>query len=199
MGRKCCSKSYSCSPCYNPCCPPFLAPCCPPPCCPPCNPCQAFCNPCYGSSCSCDSCSDCGKSYFVASSSNEIDISGQTSPYTIDFTEQQDCLNEYVNNTTFIPKCKGYYKFNVNVNVINDITTQNISVALFVNGIQKAIQTQSVAQTASQSFSLSQSLCLKRGDSVYVVIFPTSGVSLGVRTFSGSKCGSSSCSSSCCC
>jgi len=197
MGRNCCYKSYSCAPCYNPCCPPYFGPCCPPPC----NPCAAFCNPCPTYDCCCDSCNTKGSSYFVGSSSGPTDISGQASPYTIDFTEQQDCLCEYVNNTTFIPKCKGYYKFNVSV-VVNNTgdTNSSVTVALVVNGVQKSTSVNTVTAGGQLTFTLAPSLYLCKGNSVYVTITPTAFITLGTRTFSGSKCGSSGsscCSSSC--
>jgi len=197
MGRKC-YKSYSCSPCYNPCCPPFLGPCCPPPCCPP--PCVPFCNPCYGSEWH-DSYDEKHISYFVASSVNTLDISGNSSPYTIPFTEQQDCLCEYVNDSTFIPKCKGYYKFNATVTVNNNSdTSQLVTVAIVVNGVPKSSLPMTIQTNSSYTFSLTPSICLTKGNTVYVTITPTSSISLGNRSFNGSKCGrSGSCSSSCCC
>lgn len=198
MGRKCCYNSYSCPPCYNPCCPPFFGPCCPPPC----NPCAAFCNPCYDNfNCCCDSCSTKGNSYFVASSNDNVDISGQPSPYTVIFTEQQDCLCEYVNNTTFIPKCKGYYKVNTSVSVTNNgSSTASVTVAIAVNGIQRSVSGPTdITSGNSNVFSLSPNLYLCKGDVVYVTVSPTAGLSLGTRSFNGSKCGNNSCCKSSCC
>lgn len=211
MGRKCCSKKISCNPCcppyFNPCCPPYFGPCCPPPCaafcCPPC--CDDFS---HSSNCGCDSCSNKGKSSFSASSSNTVDLSGQASPYVIIFDEQQDCLCEYANNTTFIPKCKGYYNFKVNVTVNQSGSlTQTVTVALVVNGTTKATSIfEFTTSGQTKTFTINQSICLNKCDNVYVTISPTNSLQLtGVRSFCGSKCGnsgssccSSSCGSSCC-
>ena len=194
MGRKCCNQNYSCSPCFNPCfnpCypPPFFGPCCPPPCIP-----KFYDND--------DSCSK--KSYFTAQSSNVIDISGQASPYTVLFEEQQDCLCEYINNSTFIPKKKGYYKFTVNVTAALDTSmNQTVTVNLMVNNIAKGTVTKNFVNLDPFTFSISQNLCLNSCDNVYVTISPTFNVQLvGIRTFTGSTNGScsssySSCSSSC--
>lgn len=202
MGRKYCSKKIACNPCcppyFNPCCPPYFGPCCPPPC----NPCAAFC--CPQSDCCCDSCSDKGKSYFSASSSNTVDLSGLVSPHVITFDEQQDCLCEYANNTTFIPKCKGYYNFKVNVTATQTATlSRTVTVALVVNGTTKASSTfDYTTLNQSNTFTINQSICLNKCDNVYVTISPTTSLQLtGVRSFCGSKCGnsgSSCCSSSCC-
>ena len=207
MGRRCYTKKISCNPCcppyYNPCCPPFFGPCCPPPfCCPP-PCCDDFSHP---SNCGCDSCSSKGgKSYFSASSSNTVDLSGLTSPPApvITFAEQQDCLCEYANDTTFIPKCKGYYSMKVNVTVTSDID-QTVSVNLVVNGaIRATVSKDFTTSISSQVFTINQSVCLNKFDNVYVTI--TSTVSspfenttqiTGVRSFSGSRCGNSG--SSCC-
>jgi hypothetical protein len=117
------------------------------------------------------------------------------------FTEQQDCLCEYVNNTTFIPKCKGYYKFNTNVSVTNNGVSASVTVAIVVNGVQKSASGPTTISTGSSNvFTLSPNLYLCKGDVVYVTVSPTAGLSLGTRSFNGSKCGSNSscCKSSCC-
>lgn len=204
MGRRCYSKTYSC----NPCCPPYFNPCCPPyfgPCCPPCNPCASFC--CPQTDCCCDSCSNKEKSYFSASTTGTLDLSGLSSPQVITFDEQQDCLCEYANNTTFIPKCKGYYNFKVNVTA-NIEVSQTVTVSLMVGATAKA--TSVFTGTGSRTFTINQSICLNKCDNVYVTISsstsPFSSIQLtGVRSFCGSKCGNSassccstSCYSSCC-
>jgi hypothetical protein len=138
-------------------------------------------------------------SYFVATSSNALDISGQPSPYTIPFHEQQDCLCEYVNDTTFVPKCKGYYKFNLSVTAINNsVSSQSITVALVVDGVQKAVSTENVGASFQRTFNLNQSIYLNKGNNVYVTIQPTTSITLTNRSFNGSKCGRSSCSCSSC-
>jgi len=208
MGKRCCSKKISCNPCcppyYNPCCPPFFGPCCPPPfCCPP-PCCDGFSHP---SNCGCDSCSSSnGKSYFNASSSGTVDLSGLNSGEVIVFAEQQDCLCEYANNTTFIPKCKGYYNMKVNVSVTSNVA-QTVSVNLVVNGVVKATVAKTFTTSSSeQLFTINQSVCLNKCDNVYVTVtsnespFEANTKLTGVRSFCGSRCGnsgSSCCSSSC--
>lgn len=206
MGRRGCSKNYSCSSsCFNPCYPPLFGPCCPPPCLPLCCP-PPLCNQSWDS-CNCDSCKSKGVSYFLGSSSSPIDISGQTSPYVVIFEEQQDCLCEYANNTTFIPKCKGYYKFSVNVTATIDVSSAStVTVNLVANGQPKASTSYTFNNIGSYTFKINQCICLDKGVPVYVTISPTKSLDLtGVRTFSGSKmnwknssCCNSSCSSSCC-
>jgi hypothetical protein len=119
------------------------------------------------------------------------------------FEEQQDCLCEYANNTTFIPKCKGYYSMKVNVSVTSDVL-QNVSVKLMVNGIERAKVTKGFSGSGSETqvFAINQSICLNKGDTVYVAIesdvspFESNTQLTGVRSFSGSRCGNSG--SSCC-
>lgn len=214
MGRNFYSRNSCCSPCYNPCaplCAPFCGPICPPPCgpffgCPPCGPIYDCCKS-YESY-------DEGKTYVIANSGDNVDLSGAASPYTINFQEQQDCLCEFSNNTTFIPKCNGNYKFNVSV-AVNAPDAGLYRLSINVNGTDKYSYDLNITTAGTQTANFCANLALCKGNIVIVTIKAPGaastfalGTSLGARvlTINKSKCcspcgGSSSCckkSCSCC-
>ena len=209
MGRNFYSRSSCYSPCFNPC-----APLCSP-CVPYCGPCAPFlgCGPCgpvpYYDCCkSYESC-DKDSTYVIASSNDTVDLSGITSPYTIPFQEQQDCLCEFSNNTTFIPKCNGNYKFNVSVPVTVTTQTGTYSIKIVVNGTDKYTYSLTFNTAGTQTANFCANLALCRGNIVIVTITAptgnntpfTTGTALGSRTLTINKSkGCSPCggSSSCC-
>jgi len=197
MGKSCCSPCYQS--CFNPCFQPCWNPCCPPPCLPvPCGPCGAFYNPKYNSNCCDDSCGCCSKkSSFTASDSTPIDISLNVPTYNpITFYKVTDCNCEYVQNTTFLAKCKGSYKFNTVVSLLTTGSSINIteSLSLFKNGVAVFTTTPvNITTATTTTLNICTNLCLCKGDTVTVGLNQTvvsGNVALsGARTFSGSKCG----------
>jgi hypothetical protein len=205
MGRSFYSRYSSCSPCYNPCtpyaCAPLCGPCFPPPCFP-CGPCAPITDCCK----SYESC-DTKSTYVIANSINTIDLSGSTTtPYTIPFQEQQDCLCEFFNDTTFIPKCNGNYKFNISVTVTADVSSTEY-LNLVVNGVTKASAAVVINPSGSQTVSLTSTLCITKGSIVIVQLSaaPLTAFAQGVTitnrslTINKSNCCSPCGSSSSCC
>jgi len=202
MGKSCCNNSC-CQPCFNPC----FNPCCPPPCLPvPFGPCGAFYNPKYNSNCCDDSCGCCSKkSAFTATDSTLIDVTTNVPTYNpIIFYKVSDCNCEYVQNSTFLAKCKGSYKFNAVVSVLTAGASVDVSESLsfFKNGTAVATSAVVPITTATTTtLSLCTTLCLCKGDTVTVglnQVITAGTVSLsGARTFSGSKCGNKG--GGCCC
>ncbi len=208
MGRNFYSRNSCYSNCYNPCaplCAPLCAPCGPflGPLCPPCGPllCPPSCYPKYECYDSCDN----GKTYVIANSQDTIDLSGVVAPYTIPFQEQQDCLCEFSNNTTFIPKCNGNYKFNVSATVTAP-DAGVYSIKIVVNGTAQYTYSLTFATAGTQTANFCTNLSLCKGNIVIVTLTPptgstfASGTLLGARvlTINKSKCGSSCCKKSCC-
>jgi hypothetical protein len=215
MGRNFYSRNSCCSPCYNPCAS-FCGPICPPPFCGPClPPCGPYlgCPP-YYDCCKSYESYDHQKTYVIANSQDTVDLSGVTAPYTINFQEQQDCLCEFSNNTTFVPKCNGNYKFNVSVAVTASADgLGTYSIKIVVNGTDKYTYSLTFNNAGTQTANFCANLALCKGNIVIVTITPPtgnnttfeSGTSLGARvlTINQSKCcspcgGKSCCSKSCC-
>jgi len=190
MGRRCCSSSCY-KPSYNPyCCPPLPYGQCFNPCFPPCGPCIDPCNPCFQFN-NCYDYEECcetpKKTDFLGNSTDTVNLvptpsSTTAQSVTLTFTEVRDCNCSYNNNQTFNPKCKGSYKINASVPVsltTNTTATASVKLNLVVNGSVVASSTLYTTTAAAGNYtttlSISQSVCLRACDNVYIQTEATRG------------------------
>jgi hypothetical protein len=136
-----------------------------------------------------------------------------TQSVTLSFTEVRDCNCSYNNNTTFNPKCKGSYKINVTVPVTvtkqqADTTPATVKIDLIVNGsVVASSTTYSTSVTGATTLTISQTVCLRPCDNVYIQSSATRGNANDtittspstLRSFSGCSNSNSCCNTSKCC